>query len=594
MYLSRFKILDYKCFLDSGEARLDPSFNVVVGKNNAGKSALLEMLNIRASPANTPHASPSAPVAAERVSKIRFSVTLCADEIRDAVRRFGRTYIPCPSTISAGEIDEYLTSVFELDEYEFSYEQGGGAVSYQPYPIIRLSDCGEYTNRSIVVVPNEAGQIVAKQIEKTNDGVLSNQILETIQGRLFVFRAERLSVARTSPAEEDVLRPNASNLPSVLHRLQEDRYAMEAYVEALRTVIPSVAHVSVGYRDGNFVIQVLPDYSTKEANYAQPLENCGTGLGQVMALLYVVLKMDSGIVVIDEPNSFLHPGATKQLINIMRQNRRNQYVISTHSPEVIVASSPCRVVQVSRAGTSSVVRSFDSGAVSELRNVLDELGVSLSDVFGIDGVVWVEGETERDAFPLILETFFGGVPAGVAYVPMRASELAAKRRIAEVSANLHLRLATTSAIIPAIVGFAFDGELRDGAERERINKIAKGRAHFLPRRMLENYLFHEEAIAFALLAESPDAEIGTDDVRNWLIQNAGFDASTGRLDHPDLVNLDGAKVLKDVYWELGKVSFSKTRDSVRIVSRILKVEPQFLGEVASYVQKLTDEPEAIR
>jgi AAA15 family ATPase/GTPase len=46
MRLKQLKISNYKCFRDSGWIELDPHMTVVVGRNNVGKTALLEGLGL--------------------------------------------------------------------------------------------------------------------------------------------------------------------------------------------------------------------------------------------------------------------------------------------------------------------------------------------------------------------------------------------------------------------------------------------------------------------------------------------------------------------------------------------------------------------
>jgi AAA ATPase domain len=46
MYISRFQLLNYKSFRDSGVLELQPGINIIVGANNAGKTALLEALSL--------------------------------------------------------------------------------------------------------------------------------------------------------------------------------------------------------------------------------------------------------------------------------------------------------------------------------------------------------------------------------------------------------------------------------------------------------------------------------------------------------------------------------------------------------------------
>jgi len=50
-----------------------------------------------------------------------------------------------------------------------------------------------------------------------------------------------------------------------------------------------------------------------------PLSESGTGVGQVLAILYVVFTSEyPRTIVIDEPQSFLHPGAVRKLFEARR------------------------------------------------------------------------------------------------------------------------------------------------------------------------------------------------------------------------------------------------------------------------------------
>jgi len=46
MYISRFQLLNYKSFQDSGVLEFQPGINIIVGANNSGKTALLEALSL--------------------------------------------------------------------------------------------------------------------------------------------------------------------------------------------------------------------------------------------------------------------------------------------------------------------------------------------------------------------------------------------------------------------------------------------------------------------------------------------------------------------------------------------------------------------
>ena len=46
------------------------------------------------------------------------------------------------------------------------------------------------------------------------------------------------------------------------------------------------------------------------------------------------------VILIDEPQSFLHPGAVRKLIEILRQHPQHQFIITTHSPTAVTAADP--------------------------------------------------------------------------------------------------------------------------------------------------------------------------------------------------------------------------------------------------------------
>jgi len=46
MYISRFQLLNYKSFRDSGVLEFPPGINIIVAANNSGRTALLEALSL--------------------------------------------------------------------------------------------------------------------------------------------------------------------------------------------------------------------------------------------------------------------------------------------------------------------------------------------------------------------------------------------------------------------------------------------------------------------------------------------------------------------------------------------------------------------
>src|SRR5687768_13163569 len=97
MVLKWFKISNYKSFYRTGDIKLTAGFNVIVGQNNAGKTALVEALSLRSG--NVPHRSPmtlptrSTPLT--DVTKVEATFDITSGELGGLLRDFGSTiYVP--------------------------------------------------------------------------------------------------------------------------------------------------------------------------------------------------------------------------------------------------------------------------------------------------------------------------------------------------------------------------------------------------------------------------------------------------------------------------------------------------------------------
>ena len=208
--------------------------------------------------------------------------------------------------------------------------------------------------------------------------------------------------------DNEILNNDSSNLAEVLHVLQSrNSVQFERFNDLVSRVLTNVEEVRTNpIQNGNRVeVRVWNlDPETRRSDLTVPLSESGTGVGQVLAILYVVLTSEQPrIIVIDEPQSFLHPGAVRRLIGIMKQHPRHQYILTTHAPSVITASDPDTLLLTRLEGVETKVDELDVSETQDLRRTLAEVGARLSDVFGADNILWVEGRTEEECFPMILE-----------------------------------------------------------------------------------------------------------------------------------------------------------------------------------------------
>jgi len=197
------------------------------------------------------------------------------------------------------------------------------------------------------------------------------------------------------------------------------------------------------------------DQDTEREDLAVPLSESGTGVGQVLAILYVVFTSEyPRTIVIDEPQSFLHPGAVRKLFEILKGYPQHQYMITTHSPNAVIAADPRALFLVRKEGEESVVEQLDVCETRDQARFLREVGASLSGVFGANNVLWVEGATEEECFPLIVSKVAERQLLGTKIVGVLSTGDLGGRHSRDVY-RIYEGLSQSGGLLPPAVGFIF-------------------------------------------------------------------------------------------------------------------------------------------
>jgi predicted ATPase len=635
MYISKVRIHNYKSYHDSGWIDLAPGFNVITGQNNAGKTALLEGLGLRLNP--TPHRSlttkPTVATPLDHVSSVDMRVNLSADELWDLLTYRGKRFhlkISLPQRtsefareIGAESVDdvaataflEWLFSreVYELDlRFEKKDPNKGTWDTLEPdmscfgipiEPAVQMVLNIDPFNKQIEFHHGETGK------SKDDFGVA---IADLIEERIYSFKAERFGYGRCQRGRSRILKSDASNLAEVLHNLQSNGLLFKRYTDLVREVLPQVQQIAVrsspGYEPDNHVeVHIWTDNTALERDdLSFSLEECGTGVGQVLAILYVVFTSERHprVIVIDEPQSFLHPGAVRKLIDILKQNSEHQYIISTNTPSVITAADLSTVTLVKQTGAQSTIESLDVNKTENQLLWLDEVGARLSDVFGLDRVLWVEGKTEELCFRRIVEKLMQHPLMGVAIVGvLNTGDLEGRdaRRVREI----YTRLTQSGGLIPPAVGFILDREGRTQTEREdleRINRLKEtGHIFFLNRRLYENYLLNAQAITSVVnsIEGFRDTPVSVEEIDGWIEANRDNKKYKNPLVRQErikpsswLETVDGASLLYDLFAHMSgtKVHYDKVEHSVALTEWLIGNDPDSLGELVDLLRKVLGAP----
>jgi predicted ATPase len=604
VWIKSFSIANFKSFETTETIQLDRHINVVVGQNHTGKTSLLNALALKI--ASKPHNSSKFRVGEPRPATSSMDITFVMSglELRDYLSSFNSDVsFPIPNqwareSVTTGDNGAILSRIFALEAIEFSVRRnappGGPQWIGLNYPSNNIDKIQPETATFIrfTRIPDTVDFKIAQVSGGPNDDVALVSA-NKLQTSIYYFDAQRVPSEIYRFGNNSTLNTNAANLPEVLALLQPRRTEYLRFVQAVRRVLPAIKWVSVeaSKSDGQQAEIRIWNLEEEEQRYdlTIPLSEGGTGIGQVLAILYVVLRSSGNIIIIDEPNSFLHPRAAKELINILREDRSNQFIISTHSPEIVVAADPERYLMLRLNEEKTSIELATRSDLHSARQTLEELGSQLSDIFGADCVVWVEGPTEAQCFPLLLAASQKASSPSLAVAPLRSTGDLEGRHVRAI-AEIYRNMTSSHAIIPTAVALHLDGDKRNIGNLTELTR-AFGSVHFLPRRCYENYLLHCGAIAETLNAfqHSQTHPTNAQAVNDW-IRAHGCEPKYGAAAHEIFTaewqrDVDAPTLLNDLFQSLSDTTeeYRKPMHSVLLTKWLIEYDASHLTELIDHV-----------
>ena len=309
MWISKFRVKNFSAFKDSGEIELSEGFNIFAGQNNAGKSALLKAISLQIE--GNPHRSPENYIEATLPkSSIHFEVRATIDDIYQRLTSQGITVV-FPNGDGHARSTHLLEKILKSKE-ELSLK-GAKSAGSETVPDGRASI------RELAGNPNTGSVRVERQGEEYRivGGGQKDNLIKILsygdKGSIFYFSPERLNVSSFQFSYETRLKSDASNLPAVLAFLQGSRrQVFDEIEENLLSIVPGISRMTVTPDQGGFEVLLWPDSDTSRRELSFRLNESGTGVGQLLAILTAIVSSDQSVIIIDEINTFLHPSASKK------------------------------------------------------------------------------------------------------------------------------------------------------------------------------------------------------------------------------------------------------------------------------------------
>ena len=311
----------------------------------------------------------------------------------------------------------------------------------------------------------------------------------------FFFNPFRHSTPVQGVAQTDTLAQDGANLAQVLHTLKtSEEETFEEIDRFMHAALPDMRKLRTPLT-GTTTNIVFRD---AEHTYPIPLTDMGGGVEQLLMIATVILrpKTQKSTLFLEEPESHLHAGAQRFLIEQLYYEER-QVFITTHSPTFINLSKPFSLYQVTNIKGRTAIKRREGAS---LETVLEDIGVRNSDVLLSDAVLFVEGNGDRDVFTTFSEKLqMSFAERNVNVLPMGGGRHA--ERGAPIRSGL-LKDISGKAPVPHM--FVLDRDERSKEEIHSLEARLGNQVHIFKARELENYLLIPRAILNALKVKHRD------------------------------------------------------------------------------------------
>lgn len=388
------KIKDYKCFtkdLDyQGFNNIKP-INVIIGKNNSGKSKLLEALEfIVKNNGDLPFSA-------------QFQKVLKEEELK---RIFPQNARSAPF---------YLSCVGNDWDDVGSYLVGKKILLQQYGQKLQLIDI----NINDLALPKT--DIIKKIQEKLHTNYLQKYTFLHL-------KSERDIKKEQIKHEENInsfnIAKNADGISAIIARMLNDEsgndkgwqnFIEQAFLEKINEIVKPETNFTRIYTkiSSNNEHEI---YLEEKNKGGIKLSDCGSGLKAIIATLTLLhiapylMPNRNFIFALEELENNMHPSLERKLLvhidEYIASHPDNYVFLTTHSNVSIdlFSSNPnAQILKVCNDGYSSTVETVSTD--DDKRKLLNDLGVKASDILQANSVIWVEGPSDRIYIKKWMELF---------------------------------------------------------------------------------------------------------------------------------------------------------------------------------------------
>lgn len=449
--LKKIILENYRCY-DKHEIEFK-SVSIVVGKNNAGKSTLVEALRLLS-------------IAVNRYENIN--------------------YINAPKWTDLPKLSRGFRP--SLQGFEFSLQNIFHKYGEPPAKITAFFD----GNQRVEILIGPDAQIFV--IVFDSEGNIISQKGRDLLGISNINALPQLSPV--NPKEKilrkDYVRQNLNTDLSSLHFRNQLYYYNEHYQKF--TDISENTWKGLHFRElisdsgeGDELSFMIQDF-----DFVAEVAWMGHGLQMWLQIMWFLAKVnENDIIILDEPDVYMHPDLQRKLIRFLR-GRYKQVIIATHSIEIISEVEPDNILIIDKSKTKSIY----ANKLPAVQRILNSIGsihnLQLTKLSTTKKLLIVEGK-DIDILKRLQNKIFPNSEEPFDAVPKLSIGGWGGWHFA-IGSNMLLKNSIDEEITTYCI---FDSDYHTDEEKEERNNEARRRfvqLHIWSKKEIENYLLSSQVI----------------------------------------------------------------------------------------------------
>lgn len=431
MNITKVRVKNYKSFVDSGDINIDSKLFSLIGQNNTGKSAVMDAIQC------------IFPSSKKTITSLDFHKG--AQQIIIEIWFAGVTESYLEENFYANKITNQEEKVNKLIEKyrENLTEKNKVNIEKQESKIneIRNENYIKYLEKYniedeifYIKLVATKGKNVSKKFYINNEQEISENDIKQLLPQLKVIPAIRDPKNESTAGSNSYLKELIQMIDDEMQTSIEIDGTNISYKELNRVIADETKNrcKSIGANITNFYNQAIgtndyeviidsdvniskgTTFTTKIKDINTGIEsdilNCGTGYQSMIILsileTYVKIskKKNSYILLIEEPEVYLHPNLQRKMIDtLINISERNQVIFTSHSPITVSKLSREQINLVRKENGVATIEYIDP------KVVIDELGIKPDDILNHSGIIFVEGKDDKAIFGILLEKIEKGL-----------------------------------------------------------------------------------------------------------------------------------------------------------------------------------------